>query len=286
MWFLSGSAFSFDFNKLSCETTSGICKFLNNKHLSDFSQTCKLIQRIAKSEHAHDSNTAVKIDDKWHRYFSSIVYEINGVLFPFVIIPGGTCTMGGDKDQQKVTISSPLLVQMTPVTQQQYNVITDLNPSYFTPTEALGNLPFELVSHNDIVGDNGFIKKLESFGLLSFRLPTKEEWEYFARAGTESSYFWGNDEKIAGDYSWCHANSDKKTHPVATKRANGWRIFDTAGNVWEWTNSPHKENNEFVIRGGSWESGPGNLRSFVYISKIPEERSLIIGFRLVKTLNL
>jgi len=124
-------------------------------------------------------------------------------------------------------------------------------------------------------------------------LPTEAEWEYSAPAGTTGDYA-GNLDSMA----WYEANSDKKTHPVATKQANTWGLYDMHGNVWEWcqdwygsdyyANSPSvnptgaTSGSNRVNRGGSYSSDAVILRSANRDSNSPSIRFISLGFRVVR----
>ncbi|MCA9237314.1 MAG: formylglycine-generating enzyme family protein, partial [Planctomycetales bacterium] len=64
---------------------------------------------------------------------------------------------------------------------------------------------------------------------------TEAEWEYFARAGTTTPYYFGADSDELGDHAWFDDNADWETHPVGTKSPNAWGLYDVLGNAAEWT---------------------------------------------------
>jgi formylglycine-generating enzyme required for sulfatase activity len=125
-----------------------------------------------------------------------------------------------------------------------------------------GNRPVINVSWRDVKAYADWLSQQTG---QNYRLPTEAEWEYAARAGTNTKYWWGNE--IGANKANC--NSDCKdnfeyTAPVGSFMANPFGLHDTVGNVWEWTCSEYENRYRgkekrcvsnaplFVLRGGSW----------------------------------
>ncbi|RWX51337.1 Formylglycine-generating enzyme, required for sulfatase activity, contains SUMF1/FGE domain, partial [Candidatus Electrothrix marina] len=131
----------------------------------------------------------------------------------------------------------------------------------------------------------------------TYRLPTEAEWEYACRAGSESAWCFGDDEKSLGEYAWYDKNSKNRTHPVGEKKANAWGLYDMHGNVWEWCQdwyddeyyaACHKQGvvknsigpssgSDRVIRGGGWDGNPWFVRSADRFRISPDRRSSGLG---------
>jgi len=195
--------------------------------------------------------------------------------------------------QHRVVISRPFYVQATEVTQAQFFKIMGKNPSHH---QGCDQCPVEQVSGEDA---RKFIRRLNAREKTDkYRLPTEAEWEYACRAGTTTTYYFGNVPGPLGAYAWYAANSGNRTHPVAQKRPNPWGLFDLYGNVWEWcrdgylgnyyAESPSRDprgpgtGTWQVVRGGSCFNNPRLLRSALRGGTSPRHRFSNLGFRVVR----
>ncbi|MDS4032393.1 MAG: SUMF1/EgtB/PvdO family nonheme iron enzyme [Candidatus Contendobacter sp.] len=142
-----------------------------------------------------------------------------------------------------------------------------------------------------------------------YRLPTEAEWEYAARAGTTTPFWAGRcvhtDQANYLGYGYgspdCGAKTGvdrQKTLPVGSFKPNPWGLYDTMGNVWEWTCSAfgeeydgaeakcHKKDiiGPLALRGGAWTDAPAGVRSAARYGADPAARASLLGFRLARSL--
>jgi len=221
----------------------------------------------------------------------------DGVKMELVLIRPGTFKMGSEessdvKPVHEVTISKPFYLGKYEVTRQQWEKVMGSNPSNFKGPD----LPVENVSWNDCLA---FLGKLnEKTGGAEFSLPTEAQWEYACRAGGTGEYCYGDDEAGLAEYAWYSNNSENKTHPVGTKKANLFGLYDIHGNVWEWcedwkgeysaapqTDPKGPAAGQFrVLRGGSWYDDASFCRSAIRsLGDVPDFRFGDIGVRVVRT---
>ncbi len=160
-----------------------------------------------------------------------------------------------------------------------------------------GNRPVMNVDWEDA---NAYVDWLSQVTGEHYRLPTEAEWEYAARAGTTTDYWWGN--KIGVNRANCRGCGSKwdgkQTAPVGSFEPNPFGLYDTVGNVWEWTCSKYEEkyngaeqrcldensSEERTFRGGAWHDSPKMAKVsargvdawFILV------RGDVLGFRVVR----
>jgi formylglycine-generating enzyme required for sulfatase activity len=234
-------------------------------------------------------------------------------VFPdaFTRVMPGTFTMGtppsehergSNERQREVTISRSFWIGKFEVTQAEWQAVFGSNPSPFAacgPDCPVDNVSWEDAIHYvnarsrseglELCYEGGVFRGLACTG---YRLPTEAEWEYAARAGWKEMRHGPVDA-----VGWFRDNSNSRTHPVGQKLPNAWGLYDTLGNVWEWThdwNGPYSgegvsdptgpsTGEARVIRGGSWGAEAKALRAGNRNSSEPGARGLHIGLRVART---
>ena len=200
--------------------------------------------------------------------------------------------------QHMVRIDYEFAVGKYPVTFDQWDACVKDGGTEHSPSDfgwGRGNRPVINVSWADT---QLYLRWVSKFTGNTYRLLSEAEWEYAARAGSQSIYSFGDDEKELGRYAWFEENSGEKTHPVGEKLPNAFGLHDMHGNVWEWTQDCWNENysgaptdgsartagdcSQRVVRGGSWFNDPQNLRSAYRFGNSSAFRGSGLGFRVAR----
>jgi formylglycine-generating enzyme required for sulfatase activity len=146
---------------------------------------------------------------------------------------------------------------------------------------------------------NGKVHRPASPAGGPYRLPTESEWEYAARAGTTTRFWWGDDDSGASGHAWHKSNSGGHTQPVGSMPPNSFGLYDMAGNVWQWTEDCYADDYTEspadghaaetgdaclrVDRGSSWLYPVWLLRSATRERNPADYRDIIMGFRVART---
>jgi formylglycine-generating enzyme required for sulfatase activity len=269
-----------------------------------------------------------------------------GVKLELLLIKAGTFTMGSpkqeqeqyfklaasrpqDEDEHPVEITKPFYLGKFPVTQEQYTRVTGKdNPSWLSATGLrkdkvtgldTSRFPVEAVSWDDAAAFCGELQRrhgdqvpatLRTAG-YRFRLPTEAQWEYACRAGTRTTFHFGNvlngkQANCDGDFPWGTEEKGPylgRTESVGRYPANDWGLFDMHGNVWQWCqdyyaadyyqNCPKKdpenrkkaEEERRVLRGGSWISDARNCRAAYRERSAADSGDFTVGFRVALRLD-
>ena len=167
-----------------------------------------------------------------------------------------------------------------------------------------GRRPVISVSWEDA---QGYVAWLSGETGEEYRLLSEAEWEYVARAGTQTARYWGESETgqcryaNGSDSSPSCSDGYAETAPAGSFEPNAFGLYDVLGNVWEWTDDCWNESyagaptdgspwasgdcSRRVLRGGSWLNPPGNLRSANRYGSPAGSRLFSLGFRLARTMN-
>ena len=161
--------------------------------------------------------------------------------------------------------------------------------------------PVTFVSWDDT---QKFCAKLSAITGDKYRLPSEAEWEYAARGGTETDYYFGDDPSLLSDHAWFQDNANGYPHSVGQKKPNLYGLFDMYGNVGElcqdqshylftYNGAPRDQRpweKEYILssqvtrilRGGAWHSPSINCRSTNRSWAQPDYKGPSVGFRVVR----
>jgi formylglycine-generating enzyme required for sulfatase activity len=245
-----------------------------------------------------------------------------------VVVPAGRFLMGSpaseagrhndESPQHMVTIGQPFAISKFEVTFAEWDACVAAGGcNSYRPDDngwGRGDRPVINVSWEDA---QAYVAWLGKKSGKPYRLPSESEWEYVARAGTTTSRYWGESERVACSYANVADWSGKRqystwtefaecddgaiqTSPVGHYRPNSFGIYDPIGNVWEWTaDCPHVsyagapsdgspwpggDCSKRVVRGGAWNYEPSHARAAERFRYFADLRTESIGFRLARTL--
>jgi len=228
----------------------------------------------------------------WQQWTLDIIRDRlqDGTLGPeMVVIPAGRFQMGdiqggGYSDEQPVHWVSVKRFAMGryEITFAEYDKFAEPNDRGW----GRGNRPVINVSWHDATA---YAEWLSQQTGQHYRLPTEAEWEYAARAGTTTKYWWGNTASKGKD-RW------EYTSPVGSFAPNQFGLYDTVGNVWEWTCSEYEENYNgketqctsqksgslWALRGGAWDNEPWLVRAASRFRSSHDSRGDSVGLRLAR----
>jgi formylglycine-generating enzyme required for sulfatase activity len=229
-----------------------------------------------------------------------------------IVVPAGRFTMGSPNSdttspQHGVTIAQPFAVSKFELTFDEWDAcVADGGCNGYQPSDAgwgHGRQPVINVSRNDA---SAYIAWLAKKTGKPYRLLSESEYEYAARAGTITTYPWGNavgtGNTNCGDCGtqW----SRKQTAPVGSFAANGFGLYDMIGNVAQWVEDCYHDSYNGaptdgsawtsdcktelgLLRGGNWYDGGKSARSAARRSVYENIRGVYnaFGFRVARTLN-
>lgn len=244
---------------------------------------------------------------------SQVITSIKSDGPEMISIPTGNFFMGNKDDPltmpvHKVTISKPFAMSKYEITFDDYDMFAQATnrPLPSDNRWGRGNRPVINVSFEDA---RAYARWLSETTGKKYRLPTESEWEYVARAETNSLFWWGNDVKDASGRANCRRGCNSKfsglfgakTAPVGSYPANGFGIYDTAGNVAEWVEdcftdnyTLHPKNGQAmlvkscssrVVRGGSAKDNAERLANHIRDYHRTEIFDVHLGFRVVMELK-
>ena len=261
---------------------------------------------------------------------TNVVYYEKRLVMSRIPAKGVTWRMGSPSTEtgrtasevpHYVTFTNDYYMGVFPVTQGQAVLIWGSNTTarnQFFPTGKLsynqirgmkgGNPDIDWPNTGTAVDPDSFLGKLRAATSLAFDIPTEAQWEYAARAGSETAYCNGLDCLTDGDavdanldqLGWYKSNSGISVQPVGQKQANSWGLYDVCGSIWEWcrdwvgtsgsvtpygdadvTDPPGlSSGTERSRRGGCFNNVPWAARCAFRTCDVPTESNNLLAFRL------
>jgi formylglycine-generating enzyme required for sulfatase activity len=224
-----------------------------------------------------------------------------------VVVPPGDFVMGSsdtpyEKPERTITIQRPFAIGRREITFAEWDRCTDAGTCKHRPDDrgwGRGDRPVINVSWDDA---RIFIAWLSQKAGQKYRLPSEAEWEYAARAGTKTPFWWGRDAGSGrAQCDSCGNPMNRQTAAVGSFRPNGFGLYDTAGNAAEWVEDCWNDNYRNapkdasawtggdcrlrVLRGGNFNSKASEIRSAARFRYDVDVRYYANGFRVVRELQ-
>ena len=231
-----------------------------------------------------------------------------------IVVPAGEFVMGspvsekGRSDdegpQHKVMFAKPFAVSKFAVTFEQWDACVAVGGcGYYSPSDTGWGRATRPVIYVNWDEAQNYVAWLSKMTGQTYRLLSEAEWEYAARAGTQTAYPWGDEiGKGNANCNGCSSQWDnKQTAPVGSFAPNAFGLYEMYGNVWQWLQdcyqgsyngaptdgSPRTSGDcrNRVLRGGSWFNAPQSLRSANRNALSADYRFYFVGFRVGRTLT-
>ena len=219
-----------------------------------------------------------------------------------VSLPSGTFTMGSSTDESETPVHrvaiKPFEISKFPITIREWNECVAAKMCQYVPSGD-DDAPVTNLSWSDT---QQFLTWLSQITQKSFRLPSEAEWEYAARAGTDTNYWWGDQlQEGMADCKGCVDTYDS-TQPlkVGSLKPNPFGLYDMGGDVDQWVEdcwhsgyqgapvdgSPWTEDSclSHVVRSGSWKNDPSYVRPASRDHYDTDVRYPTHGFRIARSL--
>jgi formylglycine-generating enzyme required for sulfatase activity len=218
-----------------------------------------------------------------------------------ILLPAGPFMMGEPANPRPVTIAKPFGVSETEVTFDDWDACVAYgNCEKVVDSWGRGQYPVINVTLDNA---RHYAEWLSTMTGKHYRLLTEAEWEYAARAGTQTTYSFGDDPAMLKDYAWFFHNSDNQAHPVRLKKPNNFGLYDMGGNVYQWVEDcwhrsiegipndgsawmTNCEPSRQVVRGGSWLTSAATQRSAQRGYAVIVGQNNELGFRVARDLSL
>jgi formylglycine-generating enzyme required for sulfatase activity len=231
-----------------------------------------------------------------------------------IVVPAGAFTMGSPETpsndpnhyadeypQHAVTLAAPFAVSKFDVTFADWDACVSVGGCPEVSDSGFGRGPRPVIN---VTWDEAehYAEWYATMTGRPYRLLSEAEWEYAARAGTPTAYYWGDSIGVNNaDCNGCGSKWDnRQTAPVGSFAPNRFGLYDMSGNVWQWTQDCYHDSyngapndgsawladdcSRRVRRGGGWAYNPPIVRSANRGADSPVNQSAFVGFRIGRAL--